>query len=92
MKGSTTEKKVLAIVVAMNLCHLCLHGKQFTISTSHKPLNWLLKLKKLTGKFKRWAMLLQSYNFDIHHTPGKTKEYINVYGKELFPITINLKE
>ena len=58
MKGSTTEKKASAIVVAMNLCHLCFHGKQFTISTGHKPLNWLLKLKKPTGKFIRWAMLL----------------------------------
>lgn len=72
MKGSTTEKKASTIVVAMNLCHLCFHGKQFTISAGHKPLNWLLKLKKPTGNFIRWAMLLQSYNFDIHHTPGQT--------------------
>ena len=53
MKGSTTEKKASTIVVAMNLCHLCFHGKQFTISAGHKPLNWLLKLKKPTGNFIR---------------------------------------
>ena len=55
----------------------------------------------------RWAMLLQSYNFDIQHRPGKangcadalsrrsyelnTKEEA-FNGEELFPIAINSKE
>ena len=71
MKGSTTEKEALAIVVAITKCHLYLHGKKFTIITDHRPLNWLLNAKEPTGKLIRWAMLLQSYDFDIQYSPGR---------------------
>ena len=67
---STTEKEALAIVIAVRKLHPYLHGRQFTIMTDHKPLNYILNSKDPTGKFTRWALTLQAYNFVIEYRKG----------------------
>ena len=70
-KGSATEREALAIVSAIKKCHPYLHGKKFTAVCDHKPLKWLLDTKEPTGKLARWAMILQSYDFEIQYRPGR---------------------
>ncbi|MEO0683466.1 MAG: reverse transcriptase domain-containing protein [Cyanobacteria bacterium J06649_11] len=67
---SPTEKEALAIVVAVKKLHPYLHGRQFTIWTDHKPLNYILNAKDPTGKLTRWALTLQAYDFVIEYRKG----------------------
>ena len=70
-KTSLPEREALAIVVAVKKCHAYLHGKRFTIVTYHRPLNYILNSEEPTGKITRWALLLQSYDYDIEYRPGR---------------------
>ncbi|GBG76056.1 hypothetical protein CBR_g21296 [Chara braunii] len=44
-----------------------LYGRKFTLVTDHEPLLALKKLKDYSGMIGRWAMVLQSMDFDIRH-------------------------
>ena len=70
-KASVTEREALPIVVAVKKCHAYLHSKRFTIVTDHRPLNYILNSKETTGKITKWALLLQSYNYDVEYRPGR---------------------
>ena len=70
-KASVTEREALAIIVAVKKCHAYLHGKRFTIVTDHQPLNYIFNSKEPTGKITRWALLLQSYDYDVEYRPGR---------------------
>ena len=47
-----------------------LQGRKFTHVTDHQPLEWLMNNQTLTGKNARWAMILQEFDFTIHHRTG----------------------
>ena len=47
-----------------------LFGPSFEIQTDHQPLKWLMSTAKLTGKFAKWALTLQEYDFEIVHRSG----------------------
>ena len=68
---SVIEREALAIVTAVKKLHPYLHGRQFTILTDHKPLNYILNTKDSTGKLCRWSLYLQAYDFVIEYRPGK---------------------
>ncbi|GBG63480.1 hypothetical protein CBR_g38098 [Chara braunii] len=44
-----------------------LYGRKFTLVTDHEPLLALKKSKDYSGMIGRWATVLQSMDFDIHH-------------------------
>ncbi|GBG67721.1 hypothetical protein CBR_g849 [Chara braunii] len=44
-----------------------LYGSKFTLVTDHEPLLALKKSKDYFGMIGRWATVLQSMEFDIHH-------------------------
>ena len=46
-------------------------GSHFTIVANHQALQWLMQLKNPTGCLARWALNLQSYNFDIKYSSKK---------------------
>ena len=46
-----------------------LFGQSFEIHSDHQPLKWLKSTAKLKGKFARWALTLQKYDFEIVHRP-----------------------
>ena len=48
-----------------------LHNHKFTIATDHSPLRWLMSVKDASGHLARWALLLQQYDFNIVHRPGR---------------------
>ena len=71
---STTEKECLAIVwtvIELLAAILYLLGKAFDIVTDHQSLTWLQGLKEPKGRFARWILALQEYEFEIKHRPGK---------------------
>ncbi|GBG84341.1 hypothetical protein CBR_g38312 [Chara braunii] len=55
-----------------------LYGRKFTLVIDHEPLFALKKSKDYSGMIGRWATVLQSMDFDIHHR--KREGYGNADG------------
>jgi hypothetical protein len=70
-KYATSEKELLAVVMAVEHFHQYLYGKQFTVYTDHLPLTWLLNKKNPHHRLERWLLRLSLYNLVIAYKPGK---------------------
>ena len=71
-KYTTTEKECLALVFGVQKFHIYLYGKRFIAQVDHKPLESLNNCnKRASARIERWIMLLQSYDFQVMHKPGK---------------------
>ena len=68
---SITELECLAVVWAINYFRVYLFGNKFTITTDHYALKWLLTVKNPNTRLTRWAILLQSFKFEVIHKSGK---------------------
>ena len=51
--------------------HPYLSGQKFTVHTDHNALKWLMSIQDPSGRLARWSMLIQNFDFDIIHRPGK---------------------
>lgn len=68
-----TEKEALALVWAVEHFNMFLYGKAFDLITDHKPLEVIFGPKaKPCARIERWVLRLQSYNFRVKYSPGKT--------------------
>ena len=75
---SSYEGEMLCAVWAVKTFRHYLHGTPFTLVTDHQPLTWLMTNPNLTGKYMRWALSLQDYDFTVHHRPGKSHANVDV--------------
>ena len=66
---STTERETLSVIVAVEKCQPYLLQSRFTIAVDHQELRWLMQLKNPRGRLARWALNLQSYNYEIKYRP-----------------------
>ena len=64
------EGEMLAVVWAVKTLRPMLHGRRFTVITDHRPLLWLMRTRDLTGKYARWALSLQEYDFEVQYREG----------------------
>ena len=69
-KLSSAECNYSTIVWGFKRFHLCLYGVPFILQTDHEPLKYMNSAKFATGRFMRWAMFLQSYNFKVEAIKG----------------------
>lgn len=67
---STIEKELLAIVWATKYFRPYLYGRQFTIVTDHKPLQWLFNLKEPSSKLVRWRLKLEEFDYKVEYKKG----------------------
>ncbi|XP_032069735.1 uncharacterized protein K02A2.6-like [Thamnophis elegans] len=70
------DKEALAIVAGVRRFHHYLYGRPFLIVTDHKPLLGLLAGDRpapqvLSPRMTRWFVFLASYDYQLHHRPGK---------------------
>ena len=72
-KYSTSEKELLAIVLAVEHFHHYLFGTTFNIYSDHQPLAWINKTEKLSCRLNRWKIMIENYDFEILYKPGKEK-------------------
>ena len=67
---ATVEKECLAIVETIKHFSVYLTGVPFTVVTDHSCLRYLNQMRDTGGRLTRWALVLQPYNYLVHHRPG----------------------
>ena len=66
-----TELQCWAAIAACRKFDVYIKGAQkFILISDHNPLCWLRKQKDPRGKFRRWILELESYNYVLQHRPG----------------------
>ena len=87
VRYSTVEKEALAIKWALDSFRYYLLGREFTLETDHKALQWLERMKDTNGRITRWYLAIQPFRFIIQHIPGKvncTADYLSRCLSETF--------
>lgn len=70
MNYSVTDKELLAAVKSMEHFKHYLLGRSFLLRTDHKSIEYLNTSKNPSGRFLRWALKLQEFNFKIKYLKG----------------------
>ena len=65
------EKKLLAIIHALDSWKHYLLGIAFVILTDHQSIKYFITQTKLSEKQMRWANFLSQFHFQFAHVPGK---------------------
>ena len=68
---SVMERECLGIVFGINRFALCRYGKQFTLQTDHRSLEFLKVPNFDNPRIMRWVLVLQSFVFRGEHIKGK---------------------
>lgn len=66
-----SDREGLAVIFGIKHFWQYLHGSRFVKEADHSPLKALLKSRDLTGRLARSALVLQSYECEIYHKPGR---------------------
>ena len=69
---SATEREALAVIDGIKRFQSYLYGRRFYIHTDHSALKWLMSIQDPTGRLARWSLLIQQFDFEIIHRPGKS--------------------
>ena len=67
---TTTEKKLLAIVYALEKFRAYLVGSIIIIFTDHSALKYLLTKQDAKARLIRWVLLLQEFNLQFEDKKG----------------------
>ena len=66
-----TRRELLAVVTFVKYFWHYLIGRKFLVWTDHGSLRWLFRFKKPEGQITRWLEILNTYDFEIEHRPGR---------------------
>jgi hypothetical protein len=66
------ERELLAIVLALHVCHHLLYGSEFEVGrqNDHRPLQHFLIQANLSGRQDRWQQFLSQYNLQVAYVIG----------------------
>ena len=70
---STIEKECLGLVLALQHfeAYLSPTSEPVLIFTDHNPLVFVNRMKYKNRRILRWSLILQEFDLDIRHIPGK---------------------
>lgn len=69
---NATELELASIVFCINKLRFYLLGAKFYIETDHKALVTIMNNRYANNRIHRWLLLLQEYDFEVKHIPGKS--------------------
>ncbi|KAL2089206.1 hypothetical protein ACEWY4_016105 [Coilia grayii] len=68
---SVVELECLAVKWALDTLKYYLLGREFTLETDHRALQWLGKMKDSNARVTRWFLSLQPFRFVVKYRAGK---------------------
>ena len=74
---STTEKKLLAVVFAIDKFRSYLVGAKVIVYTDHTALKYLLTKKDAKPGLIRWILLLQEFDIEIRDKKGEENSVVD---------------
>ena len=87
----TFKQEAYALYYAVTQFSYYLRGKEFTVETDHRNLIWIESSQ--VPIVVRWRVLLQSFNFEVKHIPGKDNTVADwlsrMYPIDSSPTTLN---
>ncbi|RVE60508.1 hypothetical protein OJAV_G00181480 [Oryzias javanicus] len=66
-----TRRELLAVILAVRHFRPYILGTRFRLRTDHASLTWLLNFKQPEGQVARCLEILQEYDFEVQHRPGR---------------------
>lgn len=69
---STFEKECLAVKWALDTLKYYLVGKDFTVETDHRALQWLHRMRDSNARVTRWYLAMQPFRFAVKYRSGKS--------------------
>jgi hypothetical protein len=66
----SNELECLALVWALSKLRYYLYGRPFRVKTDNNVVRWLCQKKEIKGKFARWVIEMQEFDFSIEHLKG----------------------
>ena len=78
---STIERECLAIVWGVNKFIRYIHGREFTLQTDHKPLQYLTQSSYKNSRLMRWALAIQEFKFKIEAIKGSQNCHADVLSR-----------
>ena len=71
MRYSAYERELLGIVWAIGKWRHYFEGRKFIVQTDHSSLRHLPNQPSVNRRIWKWVSILQGYDMDIRHIPGK---------------------
>ena len=67
---AATTKEAFALILAVRHWYVYLAGTEFVLNSDHNPLVHLRQQKDPRGKFSRWILELEEFNYVVKYVPG----------------------
>ncbi|XP_066957632.1 uncharacterized protein [Macrobrachium rosenbergii] len=84
-KYSTVEKETPSLILAINhfSVYLSSTGTPIKIMTDHNPLTFVSRYKNKNQRLMRWSLMLQEWNLEFTHIPGKDNVVADVLSRSV---------
>lgn len=83
-----TEKECLAVIWALRQFRTYVHGVHFYVITDHNALVWFMSIRDPSGKLARWAIYLQSYDYEIKHRKGRVHSNVDTLSRPVLTMSV----
>lgn len=86
------ELEVLAIVKALEKFRVYLLGIPFKIITDCQAFAMTMRKEKLCVRVARWALMLEEFNYEVCHRPGKSMGHVDALSRNPLPEVLFIEE
>jgi hypothetical protein len=87
-----TEKECLAIVWSIKHFRVYLYGTPLKVINDHSALAWLMSIKDPNARLARWAIYLQTYEFEIVHRKGNIHSNVDALSRPVLAVALKQAE
>ncbi|PNY05566.1 retrotransposon-related protein [Trifolium pratense] len=87
-KKSVYERKLMAIVLAIQKWRPYILGRHFQVHTDKKSLRFLTKQRVMGDEQQKWTSKLLGYDFDIKYKPGKENSAADALSRQMLYATL----
>lgn len=92
-KYDIVEKEALAVYWGIVRSKMFLLGREFSVISDHKPLQYLFASHNASPKLLRWRLALQEFTFNVVHCQGKENVVADCFSRitsiDFIPPTVN---